>query len=195
MVKKVLSYLIGLVIMSFGTVLLINAGIGLSAFDALCVGLGNLTVLSTGNCCMILGIIIIFINAIIEKKLPNIFSFITSIVIGSCIDFWTSILNLEISNWKYITICFLVGFLINAFGIALYVSANLVRGPIDQLMMNISELVGDRVWLAKTIMEVFFLIVALCVKGPIGLGTIILTFGSGVAIDKYILLLKGKVKS
>ena len=39
-------------------------------------------------------------------------------------------------------------------------------------------------------MEVFFLIIALGLKGPIGVGTIIVTFSSGVLIQKFLDMIK-----
>ena len=76
--NRLLKYLIGLLFMSLGTVFMLKSELGVAAFDALCMGLSKNIHFSTGKCCMGLGILIIFINSIIEKKIPSVFSFLTS---------------------------------------------------------------------------------------------------------------------
>ena len=84
----------------------------------------------------------------------------------------------------------IIGILINTFGIALYISAGLSKGPIDQLMLNISNLLGISIRLGKTYIETIFLIIALGLKGPIGIGTIVVTFVSGALIQKFLYTIK-----
>lgn len=188
--NRLLKYLTGLLFMGLGTVLMLKSELGVAAFDALCMGLSENIHFSTGKCCMGLGILIIFINSIIEKKIPNIFSFLTSLIVGMCIDFWMKLIIYIpcTSLWRFFFL--IIGMLINTFGIALYISAELSRGPIDQLMLNISTLMKTSIWIGKTCMEVFFLIIALGLKGPIGVGTIIVTFSSGVLIQKFLDMIK-----
>lgn len=188
--NRLLKYLTGLLFMGLGTVLMLKSELGVAAFDALCMGLSENIHFSTGKCCMGLGILIIFINSIIEKKIPNIFSFLTSLIVGMCIDLWMKLIIYipYTSLWRLFFL--IIGMLINTFGIALYISAELSRGPIDQLMLNISNLMKTSIWIGKTCMEVFFLIIALGLKGPIGVGTIIVTFSSGVLIQKFLDMIK-----
>lgn len=181
--------------MALGTVLLLQAGIGLSAFDGLCAGMGNITPISTGRWCMILGIIIILLNALIQKCIPSMFSFLTSIIVGTCIDFWLLILNIHTSNIGVKVIVFFIGMIINAFGVSLYISADLVKGPIDQLMINISNILKSNLWIGKTIMEVIFLIMVLLIGGPIGIGTVIVTFFSGFFVNFFYIFLQKGIKT
>ena len=188
--NRLLKYLIGLLFMSLGTVFMLKSELGVAAFDALCMGLSKNIHFSTGKCCMGLGILIIFINSIIEKKIPSVFSFLTSLIVGMCIDFWMKLIIYipYTSLWRLFFL--IIGMLINTFGIALYISAELSKGPIDQLMLNISNLLKTNIWIGKTCMEVFFLIIALGLKGPIGVGTIIVTFASVVLIQKFLEMMK-----
>lgn len=153
--NRLLKYLIGLLFMSLGTVFMLKSELGVAAFDALCMGLSKNIHFSTGKCCMGLGILIIFINSIIEKKIPSVFSFLTSLIVGMCIDFWMKLIIYipYTSLWRLFFL--IIGMLINTFGIALYISAELSKGPIDQLMLNISNLLKTNIWIGKTCMEVF----------------------------------------
>lgn len=190
MLKKGLFYICGLLLMSMGTVILLKSDMGVAAFDALCAGLADITSLTTGNWCMILGILIILLNAVIQKRIPSVFSFLTSIIVGICIDFWFGVIGFQFSGILLRSAQFMLGLLINSFGVALYVSADLAKGPIDQLMLNISNLVKKEVWVGKTLMEISFLLLVFAIKGPIGVGTVIVVFTSGFLIDYFLKILK-----
>lgn len=83
-VNRILKYGMGLMFMGCGTVLMLKSDLGVAAFDALCMGMSRIVNFSAGKCCMALGILIIFFNAALEKKIPNIFSFLTSLIVGMC---------------------------------------------------------------------------------------------------------------
>lgn len=183
--RRGVMFISGLLIMTLGTVIMIESDIGLAAYDALCIGGANKLGVTSGNVYMLLGIIIVCVNAVVQKEMPNVFSWITSILVGIGVNFWMSVVSLNQHIYvKYVW--FVVGMVVSSFGIALYVSADLAKGPIDQLMLNISAVLKGRTWAGKTIMELFFLWVAFVIKGPIGVGTVIVTFASGFFIDIFI---------
>lgn len=127
-VNRILKYGMGLMFMGCGTVLMLKSDLGVAAFDALCMGMSRIVNFSAGKCCMALGILMIFLNAILEKKIPNIFSFLTSLIVGMCIDFWMKMIGYN-PNERVCQFFFLIiGILINTFGIALYISAGLSKG-------------------------------------------------------------------
>lgn len=194
MKKRIGFYFFGLLLMALGTVILLESEIGVAAFDALCYGMSQIIKLSVGQWCMILGIIIIGINAVIQRQFPNIYSYLTSILVGWLIDFWFLFIDFSFQEIWLQWGGFVLGLLINSFGIALYISAELARGPIDLLMINISQLLNKDIWVGKTIMEVIFLSLAISVNGPIGIGTLVITFGSGWLINYFFDILKRGVK-
>lgn len=183
--RRGFMFISGLLIMTLGTVIMIESDIGLAAYDALCIGGANKLGVTSGNVYMLLGIIIVCVNAVVQKEMPNVFSWITSILVGIGVNFWMNVVSLNQHIYvKYVW--FVVGMVVSSFGIALYVLADLAKGPIDQLMLNISAVLKGRTWAGKTIMELFFLWVAFVIKGPIGVGTVIVTFASGFFIDIFI---------
>lgn len=200
MLKRMMYYFWGLFLMAFGTVILLKSELGVAAFDALCYGLSQCVELSVGQCCMILGMIILGINAVIQKKFPSIYSYLTSILVGWFIDFGMRFIGFYIESiWLQCGI-FIIGMLINSFGVALYISAELAKGPIDQLMLNISQVLNKEIWIGKTVMETIFLVLAIIVNGPIWIGTLVITFGSGMCINYFFNILnrgvtKGKGKN
>lgn len=58
------------------------------------------------------------------------------------------------------------------------------------LMLKSDLGVGISIRLGKTYIETVFLIIALGLKGPIGIGTIVVTFVSGALIQTFLYIIK-----
>ena len=101
-------YIIGLVILSFGIALAVESMLGTSPFDALLVGLYRTFGLTIGSWEVVVGFVMIVGNALAERKRPEYFAFITSLITGIGIDSWLVILRLfDITNsglvqWIYL---------------------------------------------------------------------------------------------
>jgi uncharacterized membrane protein YczE len=65
----------------------------------------------------------------------------------------------------------------------MYLQTNFAANPIDQLMISLNERFQLSYMTAKTIGEVSALIFAFALQGPIGIGTIIITFFIGPIIQ------------
>src|SRR5699024_11715337 len=92
-------YIIGLVILSFGIALAVESMLGTSPFDALLVGLYRTFGLTIGSWEVVVGFVMIVGNALAERKRPEYFAFITSLITGIGIDSWLVILRLfDITN-------------------------------------------------------------------------------------------------
>lgn len=197
---KVLFYLIGLFLMGFGVTLTIKADLGAGAWDALNVGLSNVIGLTVGSWVIIVGIMLIFVNAIIVKGKPKLLALLTILLIGFSVDFWLLVVFKQVHFHTFIQQCvsLLGGILFIAIGVAMYLQTKFPANPIDQLMISLHERFHLNFMVAKTIGEVVALILAFVLQGPIGVGTIIITFLIGPIIQwinipiskRYELLLK-----
>lgn len=179
-------YVIGLFIFTFGVTLTIKADIGVGSWDALHVGLSQLTNISVGKWVMITGAIISLINAFLMREKPTLWPFFTIFLIGLFIDSWlwiTSPLTFEELKWK-ISI-FFIGLILIAFGLSIYLQSKWAPNPIDQLMFAISHRTGFNLTISKTIGEVTALFLALLVHGPISWGTLVITFLIGPLIQFF----------
>lgn len=172
--------------MSLGSALIIKSAIGASAFDSFIWGLYSSFGYTPGIWCIIIGIVILCINAILAKNLPNIFSLFTSIIVGFFIDFWLNIISINLS---YSIALYITGIILNSFGIALYTYTNIANGPIDQLMILIHKLSHKNLFISKLIMEFVLIILAVCFHGPVGIGTIFIMLLSGYFINHFYNLL------
>lgn len=184
---RLLFFVIGLFIMTFGVCLTIKAALGAGAWDALNVAFTLKMGLTIGKWVMIDGAILVIINALLLKRKPDLLSLLTIVVIGSMVDFW---MYTVFGTWEVVTFLpklatLISGIIIIGFGAAAYLQAKFPQSPIDNFMLAIKERFHVNLMVAKTIGEVVALIPAFFLKGPIGVGTVIITFIIGPFIQLF----------
>lgn len=184
---RILFFIIGLIILSFGVSVTIKADLGAGAWDALNVGLSELTSLTVGNWVIIIGLLLMFINAMIIKARPDFFALITVFLIGFLIDFWLLIVmdSWEINGLFFKIMTLTIGIFILGLGVSLYLQPKFPLNPVDGLMVSLQTRFQLSTGIAKTIGEALAFILALIVGGPIGVGTFIILFGIGPAIQLF----------
>jgi uncharacterized protein len=187
-IKRLLFWLLGIIILSLGASLTIKANMGVGAWDALNVGLSRIYGFTVGSFVIIIGIILLFVNAVLLKSRPDYMAVFTFFIIGSLIDFWMLIVlrNFEPNEFMLKLVTLVVGLLIIGLGVAMYLQPKFPLNPIDNFMMGVSKRLGVSLVVAKTIGELIALVLALIVKGPIGYGTIIVTIGIGPSIQLFV---------
>lgn len=186
-IKRVISFLLGLFVLSLGISFTIKSELGAGAWDALNVGLSNLTGLTVGTWTILVGVILIFVNALLLKKKPEFIAITTVLIIGYFIDFWLIFVfpefKIETIVMKFVIL--FIGVVLMGVGIATYLQAKFAVIPIDRLMMAIQTRLKVGLMVAKTIGEVTALIFAFIAGGPIGIGTILVTFSIGPMIQMF----------
>jgi len=183
---RILFYLIGLLFLTLGISLAIKAGLGASAWDALAVGESKTFGLSVGNWIIINSSILLFVNAFLQKKRPDWLAAITFILIGRFLDFWLTVESEHLFDSNMVTryIQLVLAILSLTVGVAIYLQAKFPLSPIDDLMISLNKRFGVSLGVAKTIGEVFALVLAFLLKGPIGIGTVLITFSIGPILQK-----------
>lgn len=185
--KRIISFFLGLFILSFGISCTVISGLGAGAWDALAVGLAILSGLTPGTWVILIGVILIVVNALLLKKRPEYIAIVTVLILGYFIDFWLLIVFPNVA-FTSLTIQFLTligGSIIMGLGIATYLQGKFAVIPIDRFMLAIQTRLKLKLMYAKTTAEVIALIFASFVGGPIGLGTIIVTFSIGPLIQLF----------
>src|SRR5690625_7507331 len=81
-------YIIGIVILTLGIALTIQSTLGTSPFDALLVGLHRTFGLTVGSWEVVVGLTMLLGNALAERKKPEFYAILTSLITGICIDSW-----------------------------------------------------------------------------------------------------------
>jgi len=183
--KRILFYVVGFIIVSLGISLTIKANFGVGSWDALNVALSETIGLTVGSWIFIVGIILIFVNSFIEQKKPAYLEIITVAAIGSFVDFWLLFALKGLAPETVLTkvSVLLLGVIVLSVGISIYLQPKLPISPIDHLMISLSERFHLNFLITKSMTEVFAIALAFLLKGPIGIGTLIITLMIGPSIQ------------
>ena len=183
---RYIVFLVGIVLATLGVTLTLKSDIGTSPWDAIGFGLNNSLGMTTGFWLVIASAFALIIAAVIEKRFPQILSFITAMLFGSGVDFWSSILrNLNATSILNKYLIFFLGVIITSFGVAIYLLPRLPANQIDHLMVTIKEKYNIKVMHAKLLVDSMCVFIAILFSGPIGIGTILATILVGPIVNVF----------
>lgn len=186
LMMRILFYPSGLIIKSLGIALMLSSHVGTDAWNGLYAGMSYQLGWTVGTWVILVGILIILLNAYLKREKPDLFSLLTVFILGVCIDFWLSVLSVYPDNRFEQMITFWIGLLCTCFGISVYVQGQFALTPCDDLMYILCRRFGFSLSVSKTLTDGCALVLALMLKGPISLGTVMYTFLSGPLIHFFI---------
>lgn len=171
-------FLVGLVIMSLGIVLMIEADLGVAPWDVFHIGLSDNFGLSVGTWTIMAGFCIIALTSFLTKRLPKIGAFVNMMLVGMFIDLFRLIISTPVTLIGQL-LMLLIGLIVIGYGIGLYIAPDCGAGPRDSLMMAITERTGYKVQYVRGAMEILVLLIGWFLGGPVHIGTVIfcLTIG------------------
>lgn len=189
---KYTFYGLGILILTLGISLTIHSDLGTSPFDALLVGLSIKVGLTVGSWEIIIAFIMIFCNALLKRQRPEFLGLLTAFITGIGIDIWLFSLPYFIipELWFSKLICLGIGLIVVGLGTALYLQANFAPIPVDLLMLIIRELTGMNILFSRTLINLFFLIIAIIFSGPIGIGTLLTVCLGGLILNFFMLFIE-----
>lgn len=200
--KRVLIYLLGLFIMALGVSISKLSNLGVSPVNSIPAVVSEIFKVDMGICTMIIFIGFIFIQImILQKKFKKsqCFQIFGAIIFGG----FVSITNLYVSlfipagtNYFLKILYIFVSIILVAFGILLYLEANILSLPGEGVMQALSYKTGISLATAKMIFDwsvvsISVLLSILSIRTLTGVreGTVIAAFGVGIClkiITKYI---------
>ncbi len=191
---KLLFYTTGILILTLGIALTVQSDLGASPFDALLVGLESSVGLTAGSWEVIIGFLLIGLNAMLEKKRPDVLALFTSFTTGAGIDLWLFICRQYVVPDGIISklLCFGAGLFFIGLGTAVYLQAEFAPNPIDLLTLVLKKLLNASIFLSRTVIYVICLILSLLFQGPVGIGTL-LTVAFGGAVLNFCMPVAEKV--
>jgi uncharacterized membrane protein YczE len=184
--RRLPRFLPGLVLIAFGTELTVLAGLGLEPWDVLHQGLAQHLGISFGEVVFFLGLLILLLWIPLKQK-AGLGTIINVAVVGVMIDGFAKVvpaLHGLPARWAGL----LVGLAVQAVGAGLYIGAGLGPGPRDGLMTAVARR-GHSIALVRTIIEVIVFFMGWALGGTVGIGTLILAFGTGPATAPFVHLL------
>ncbi len=174
---------IGLFFCSIGIVMTINANLGYSPWDVLHQGIGNIINTTIGTANIIVGVVIVTIEIIMGQR-PGIGTFLNMSLIGVFMNIIMNNNLIPTFDNLYVRIfTIFLGMIIIGVGSYLYIGAGFGAGPRDGLMILLLKKTNKSVRFIRNSMEVSALIIGYFLGGPIGIGTVIVSFGLGPSIQ------------
>lgn len=184
--KKYLILFAGLVFMALGTALCRLTGLGIDPANAFVAGLASKLGFGVGMTNLIfqgaLGIIVILLN----KHYLGWGSLVPIICFGYILQFFNALLSrLVITHSLLNLILFVLGIMIIAFGMALYMESGNGLVPYDCYAYLFSQYTNKKPFMFRVLIDILAATLAFVLGGPVSLGTFILGFGLGPVIDFF----------
>ncbi|MEC1698673.1 YitT family protein [Bacillus velezensis] len=184
---KYVFYVLGIMILTFGISVTIQSDLGTSPFDALIVGLSVHAGLTVGSWEIIIAFLLICCNSMLKRQRPEFSGMMTAFITGIGIDMWLFFLHRVITPelWYGKAGCFAIGLVVIGIGTATYLHTNFAPIPVDRLMLIVRELTGRSIFFSRTVIYFIFFILAVMLKGPVGIGTLLTVCLGGVILHFF----------
>ena len=186
-----LRIVLGLLVFSFGVHLTIYANIGLAPWDCLGMGMANHTPFNYGVSMTIIAVTVLIIDIILKERI-GFGTIIDAFLTGNFIQAFTSLNPFpeNKSTWLGIALM-LVGFVFMALGMWIYMKAEQGCGPRDALMVGLGKrLPKIPIGIVEIMLLAVVLLAGYLLGGPVGIGTLISTFGAGLVMQLVYALIK-----
>ncbi|WKA53565.1 YczE/YyaS/YitT family protein [Planococcus shixiaomingii] len=184
---KYVFYIGGILLLTLGIALTIQSNLGTSPFDAVLVGLSRNVGLTVGSWEIILAGLMIACNSILIRQRPEVLGLVTAVITGMGIDLWLFLMDSFIAPelWLSRSVCFSVGLIVIGIGTATYLHTNFAPIPVDRLTLILKELTGTNLFLSRTLIYFIFLVLAIMLNGPIGIGTVLTVCFGGLILNFF----------
>jgi hypothetical protein len=142
-VLRILLFLLGLMIMSYGIVLIVQANLGAAPWDVMHLGIVRHTGLTLGRTRQLVGMAIIVSSCLILKKWPTVGIIANMVLVGEfCNYIYIWDLTPEVLSPGSRLAVFAAGWFVRGFGTGVYIQAQLGAGPWDLLMLALHRVTG-----------------------------------------------------
>lgn len=174
----------GLLVFALGVHLTIFANIGLAPWDCLGMGIAKHTPLNYGVAMTLMAVIILGIDLLLKERI-GFGTVIDALLTGNFVQLYNDLnpLPLNTNLWLGILIM-LAGFAFMALGMMIYMKGEQCCGPRDSLLVGLGKrLPRWPIGLVEILLWAVVLLAGWLLGGPVGIGTLISTFGAGLVMQ------------
>ena len=170
----------GLVVFAFGTHLTIWANIGLAPWDCLGMGIANRTSLNYGMAMTVTAVLILLIDLLLKERI-GFGTIIDALLTGNLVQLYNDLDPFAKNESIPIGVALmLAGFAFMALGMWIYMGAAQCCGPRDSLLVGLGKRVpGVPIGVVGAVLWAVVLQAGWLLGGPVGIGTLLSTFGAG----------------
>jgi uncharacterized membrane protein YczE len=177
MPRRLAQLYIGLALYGFSIALMVSGGLGVAPWDVLHTGLATHLPITIGQALVIVSFAVMVLWIPLREK-PGLGTISNAIVIGVSADLFLRFLEQPGALWLR-TLLTVSGVLACGLATAMYIGAQLGRGPRDGLMTGLARRTGLSIRLVRTLLEVTVVAIGLLLGGVAGLGTVLFALGIG----------------
>ncbi len=179
-----LQIVLGLAVFAFGVHLTIFANIGLAPWDCLGMGIAAHTPLNYGLSMTAMSVIILVIDLLLKERI-GYGTIIDALLTGNFVQFFND-LNPFTLNKGILTgiLLMLSGFVFMAVGMWIYMRGQQGCGPRDSLLVGIGKRLSMLpIGFVQILIWSAVVLAGYLLGGPVGIGTLISTFGAGLVMQ------------
>jgi uncharacterized membrane protein YczE len=167
----------GLVLYGVSLALMVRSALGLAPWDVLHSGLTGWVSLTIGQVIVVLSFVVLLLWIPLREK-PGLGTVSNAVVVGLAADATLAVLGRP-DEMAARVVFLLAGVVLNGLATALYIGAQLGRGPRDGLMTGLARRTGLSLRLVRTGLEVTVVLLGLALGGVLGLGTVLYALAIG----------------
>ena len=175
--RRLIQLYVGLVLYGASLAFMVRADLGLAPWDVLHSGLIRHVPLTLGQAVIVMSFVVLLLWIPLRER-PGLGTISNATVIGLSADGTLAVLDHPHAPAAEIALM-LGGILLCGFATALYIGAQLGRGPRDGLMTGLARRTGLSIRLVRTGLEVSVVLIGLALGGVLGIGTVLFALTIG----------------
>ena len=174
----------GILIFALGVHFTIYANIGLAPWDCLGMGIAAHTPLNYGLAMTVMAVIILGVDLLLKERI-GYGTVIDALLSGNFVQMFNDLNPLpENHSVPLGIVLMLAGFVFMALGMWIYMAAAQCCGPRDSLLVGLGKrLPRVPIGFVEILMWAVVLLIGWGLGGPVGIGTLISTFGAGLVMQ------------
>ena len=179
-----LRIVLGLLVFSLGIHLTIRADLGVAPWDCLGMGIANKTPLNYGLSMTLTSVIILLIDVLMKEKI-GFGTVIDALLTGNFVQLYNDIDPFPApESVVFGILIILAGLALMAVGQYFYMSAAQCCGPRDSLLVGLGKRMKRLpIGAVQVLLWGAALLAGWLLGGPVGIGTVVSTFGSGIVMQ------------
>ena len=175
--RRLPQLMVGLVLYGVSLAMMVRGALGLAPWDVLHSGLIRHVPITLGQAVVLMSFVVLVLW-IPLREVPGIGTISNALVVGMAADATLALLDRP-DEVVFQALLMVGGVLLCGLASAMYIGAQLGRGPRDGLMTGLSRRTGLSLRLVRTGIEVTVVLIGLLLGGVAGLGTVLYALAIG----------------
>jgi uncharacterized membrane protein YczE len=175
--RRLPQLVLGLALYGLSIAMMVRGRLGTAPWDVLHTGLTRHLPMSIGAA-LVLTSALVMLLWVPLREVPGLGTIANGVLIGVFADLFLRVLESPDALWLRASLT-VGGVVVCGLATAMYIGAQLGRGPRDGLMTGLARRTGLSLRLVRTLLEVTVVVVGLLLGGALGLGTVLYALAIG----------------